>query len=188
VGDDIVRPAARRKVTFTMDKSLLRTTHAASAAALSSQFTLAIADQRVGGHKGDMTAPEASTAKGVQALQHIRLIPADGTSGRVYVVGNANKTDERAELRTLEYVDRVSVERWDEKTGFDPEAYEKFLDKAEEVLGTFGLKVTRVAMEQASRRPLSPSTPPWIFIAIAALLLLAGLVAGYALARSGGPH
>src|ERR1700689_5442784 len=113
-----------------MDKSLLRTQFAARAATLADQFALALAGHRVGQHRGEMTTPEASTAGGVQSLQHIRLVPANG-NGRIYVVGNANRLAAAAELRTLEYVDSVSLERFDERTGFDPESYRAFLAAAQ---------------------------------------------------------
>ena len=145
-----------------MDKRLLRTEFAARAATLADQFQHAVEDYPVAQHRGQMTAPEASTAGGVQSLQHIRLVPPEG-GGRIYVVGNANRRARTAELRTLEYVDLVSLERFDERTGLDPAAYTAFLDVAQQFLEMFGLTVTRVGLPtgSTSRHPrLSPERQP----------------------------
>jgi hypothetical protein len=164
-----------------MDKSLLRTQYAARAATLADQFALALAVHRVGQHRGEMTAPEASTAGGVQSLQHIRLVPVNG-NGRIYVVGNANRTAAAAELRTLDYVDTVSLERFDERTGFDPDAYLAFLGAAQKFLEAFGLSVTRLSIPDriSSLRPPPPrqGTSPAVLALLGLLLLVGGIALG----------
>jgi hypothetical protein len=126
---------------MTTDPRLQRTKFAARAATLAEQFRNAVEDHPVGTYRGEMTSPEGSTGGGVQALQHIRLVPVDGR-GRTYVVGNANRAERRAELRTLEYVDRVSIERFRAPTGLDPAAYAAFVGAASQFLEMFGLDVT----------------------------------------------
>jgi hypothetical protein len=164
-----------------MDKRLLRTQYAARAATLADQFQLALAGHRVGQHAGEMTAPEASTAGGVQSLQHIRLVPA-APNGRIYVVGNASRTAAAAELRTLDYVDSVSLERFDERTGFDPEAYQTFLNAAQKFLEGFGLAVTRVSVPERlpSLRPpkRTPGTSPALLVVLSLVLVAAGIGIG----------
>ncbi len=126
-----------------MDPRIQRTAYAAQAATLADQFGDALADCRVGAHRAEMTAPEASTAGGIQALQHIRLVPPfHDTKGHTYVVGNANRIGRVAELRSLDYIDKVSLERFGERTGFDPGQYGTFLAAATEFLENFGLTVT----------------------------------------------
>jgi hypothetical protein len=123
-----------------MDPRLQRTKFAARAATLADQFRSAVEGYPVGPYRGEMTSPEASTGGGVQALQHIRLV-AQGGAGRTYVVGNANRAERKAELRSLEYVDRVSVERFRTPTDLDPAAYAAFVDAAAQFLEMFGLNV-----------------------------------------------
>jgi hypothetical protein len=123
-----------------MDPRLQRTKFAARAATLADQFRSAVEDYPVGPYRGEMTSPEASTGGGVQALQHIRLVSRDG-QGRTYVVGNANRAERKAELRSFEYVDRVSMERFRTPTDLDPAAYGAFVDAAAQFLEMFGLNV-----------------------------------------------
>jgi hypothetical protein len=169
-----------------MDNKLLRTQYAARAATLADQFKGAAADCPVGQHKGEMTVPQASTGGGVQSLQHIRLVPPDG-KGRTHVVGNANRIARVAELRTLEYVDSVSLARFDELTGFDPGDYKRFLDVAQQFLEMFGLTVTRVATAPpaASMRPGPPSagTSRGLLVFLAVLLVIGGVGLGLIAAR-----
>jgi hypothetical protein len=123
---------------------------------------VALASYRVGAHHAEMTAPEASTGGGVQALQHIRLVPpANDKSSHTFVVGNANRIGRVAELRSLEYIDRVSLERFGERTGFDAGQYATFITAATQFLESFGLTVTH-ATRAVSLRPagMSPAEKP----------------------------
>jgi hypothetical protein len=141
-----------------MDPRIHRTQFAAQAASLADQFQLALVGYRVGAHRAEMTAPEASTAGGVQALQHIRLVPPpNDKGGHVYVVGNANRIGRVAELRSLEYIDRVSLERFGERSGFDPGQYAAFIAAAAQFLENFGLTVSH-ATRAVSLRPAAPTT------------------------------
>ena len=120
-----------------------------------------------------MTAPEASTGGGVQALQHIRLVRV-GAQGPTYVIGNANRILRVAELRTLDYVDQVSLERFGARTGLDPADYATAIAAAARFLEQFGLRVTHAtralslrpgaARERARPRGFSP-------LAVAVILL-----------------
>ena len=59
----------------------------------------------------ELSAPDGpSTAGGKQALQHIRLIPADG--GAAIVVGSANTTRFTAEIRTFENIAELYGQRY----------------------------------------------------------------------------
>jgi hypothetical protein len=158
-----------------MDPRLLRTKYAAQAATLAEQFRVAVQAFPVGLHQGEMTAPEGSTGGGVRALQHIRLVPMEG-GGRTFVVGNANRAERVAELRSLDYVDRVSIERFGEPTGFDPHAYQAFIARAAQFLDLFGLTVTHSTHAEASRRP-APASGLSVLAVFALIMWSLGLLA-----------
>jgi hypothetical protein len=167
------------------DPRLERTQFASRAATLAEQFRNAVADCPVGSHLGEMTAPEASTGGGVQALQHIRLVPSRG-QGRAYVVGKANRGERMAELRSLAYVDRVSMERFGRPTGFDPGEYEQFLAAAGQFLEMFGLTVTLVnvpADDPSSRGGVTLTVGG--FMAWSVFVLVIGGVVGVLATRLG---
>ena len=59
-----------------------------------------------------MSAPDGpSTAGGKQALQHIRLVPADG-GGSAIVIGTADTVRHSAEIRTYEHVAELYAQRF----------------------------------------------------------------------------
>jgi hypothetical protein len=90
----------------------------------------------------DLTPPEESTGGGVRARQHMRL---STKSGQVVVVGSANAAAATAELRTLGCVLEISKERFGSELPIPPPEYMKFLDRATDVLRTFGMKVSVVS-------------------------------------------
>jgi len=167
-----------------MDPRLKRTAFAAHAATLADEFEGALMGHTVGAHRLEMTAPEGSTGGGVQALQHIRLVPGDeappGT--RTYVVGNANRATKMAELRPLDYVDQVSLQRFGERTGFDEAQYGACMAEAARFLSTWGLTVTRVAAPPAAGGPKKkPGVSRLVLVAIiiwTVAILGVGLVVG----------
>ena len=168
---------------MTEDPRLQRTQFAARAATLASQFQNAVEEYRVGVHKGQMTAPEESTGGGVLALQHIRLVPMNGR-GRSYVVGNANRADRVAELRSLAYVDRLSQDRFGERTGLDPAEYAHFLAGAGQFLEMFGLAVTLVNVPAEGPEPEGWVGPTFGgFVAWSVLVLAIGMMLGVLAAR-----
>jgi hypothetical protein len=171
-----------------MDLRLLRTQFAAQAASFAETFRSAVEDFPVGEHRGEMTAPEASTGGGVQALQHIRLVPPAG-HGRTYVVGNANPAQKMAELRSLAYVDGVSIVRFGEPSGLDRQAYAAFTDRAAQFLEMLDFTVIHAAHPPPTRSS-QPNTGPssvivFAFIVWSLALLAVGMVLGV-LARQHG--
>jgi hypothetical protein len=142
-----------------MDPRLARTQYAAQAASLADQFTLAMQKYAVSGHRVEMTAPETSTAGGVQSLQHIRLVPPPSQAGgRSCVIGNANRATKTAEIRTLDYLDQVSLDRFGERTGFDPGQYAALVAATGQFLEMFGLRVVH-ASHAVSLRPPPAQVP-----------------------------
>jgi hypothetical protein len=98
---------------------------------------------RVGPHGNapDLTAPEGpSTGGGVQAMQHVRLVPPQPTLPTL-VVGHANQRDGDAELRTWEHVDAICRDRFKQGAPIDASQYELFLQSAQGFLSACGLRV-----------------------------------------------
>jgi len=57
-------------------------------------------------------------------------------------VGHLNQREGTAELRTLEYVDAISRERFKQGAPLDPGQYSQFLTSAQGFLAACGLRVT----------------------------------------------
>ncbi len=179
-----------------IDPRLQRTKFAAHAATLAEQFEGALMGRTVGAHRLEMTAPEGSTGGGVQALQHIRLVPGEEAppGAKTYVVGNANRTTKTAELRSLEYVDQVSSQRFGERTGFDAVQYRDCMTEAARFLTAWGMVVTQLTSPPAGaltapkkRAGMSRSALVVLLVWSVAVLAI-GLVVGVLATRGhGGP-
>jgi hypothetical protein len=179
-----------------MDKSTpLRTQFSIKASALADSYRSTVGRLRVGphGYSPDMTAPEGqSTGGGVQAMQHLRLLPPEASMPTL-LVGHANQRDGNAELRTWEHVDALCRERFKQGAPLDPAQYEQFLQSAQGFLAACGLKVSVAPTpeEMIARRAgdadqaIEPGTGTgrrrWGLIAIVGALSLAVAVAGWML-------
>jgi hypothetical protein len=127
-----------------MDRSALRTQFSIQASTLADSYRSTVGRLRVGPHDyaPDMTAPDGqSTGGGVQALQHLRLVPTQGNLPTL-LVGHANQRDGAAELRTWEHVDAICRERFKQRAPLDPAQYQQFLQSAEGFLAACGLRVS----------------------------------------------
>jgi hypothetical protein len=157
-----------------VDPRLLRTQFAAQAASFADMFRAAVSDYPVGPYRGEMTSPEASTGGGVQSLQHIRLVPFQ-VQGPTFVVGNANPPARTAEVRTLGYVDAVSITRFGQPSGLHPAAYQAFLTRAMEFFEISGFRVNLAS--QPPNLPLQPqrqrSPLVWVAVIVWSLALVA---------------
>jgi hypothetical protein len=123
---------------------MLQTQFSVQATDLAETFRTTVGRVKVGPHgfAPDMTAPDGpSTGGGVQAMQHLRLLPPQANMPTL-VVGHLNQRDGTAELRTLEYVDAISRERFKQGAPLDPGQYAQFLQSAQAFLGACGLQVT----------------------------------------------
>src|ERR1700690_3526385 len=101
---------------------MLQTQYSVRATDLAESFRSTIGRLRLGphGYTPDMTAPEGpSTGGGVQAMQHLRLLPPHPNMPTL-VVGHLNQREGTAELRTLEDVDAVHRERFGRGAALDP--------------------------------------------------------------------
>ena len=161
-------------------KSELRTKYANEASALAEAFEAKLGEMRVGGYRPELTAPDVqSTAGGVQATQHVRLVPEQGSSNAAVVIGSANAKDAIAELRTYEYAEHLHRQRFKADLPFERAEYETFLARAQAFFEGQKLGTTRVGI---------PSVPPPALpsrsrtIAIVVLLILSAAIAVYVLA------
>lgn len=118
-------------------KGRILTQYSAHANTIADTVRAAFAKTKVGDHTVEMTAPEGSTKGGIEALQHVTLKPP---AGMVLVVGTVNAGEKRAELRSYSHVARVNEERFKKPLPFDEPSYAVFLEKAEAVLGAFGIE------------------------------------------------
>jgi hypothetical protein len=125
------------------NKRMLQTQFSVRATDLAESFRSTVGRLRVGPHGfvPDMTAPEGpSTGGGVQAMQHLRLIPPQPNMPTL-VIGHLNQREGTAELRTLEYVDAICRERFRQGAPLDPGQYAGFLQSAQGFLTACGMRV-----------------------------------------------
>src|SRR5579863_4476470 len=112
-----------------MPRPPLQTQYALQATDLAESFQKTVGQMRIGphGYVPDLTTPEGpSTGGGVQALQHVRLLPPHASLPSL-VVGHANQRDGTAALRTWEHVDAICLERFGQGAPLDPSQYQQFL-------------------------------------------------------------
>src|SRR5580704_14789799 len=123
---------------------MLQTQFSVRASDLAETFRHSLGRIRVGphGYSPDLTSPEGpSTGGGVQAMQHVRLVPPQPTMPTL-VVGHVNPRDGTAELRTLHYVDTMCRERFKQGAPLDPAQYATFVNAAQAFLGACGIRVS----------------------------------------------
>ncbi|HTQ42623.1 MAG TPA: hypothetical protein VMI75_07670 [Polyangiaceae bacterium] len=127
-----------------MDKKMLQTQFSVQATDLAESFRSTVGRLRVGpyAYAPDMTAPEGpSTGGGVQALQHLRLVPPQSNMPTL-VVGHVNPRERTAQLRTLEHVDAICRERFKLGAPLDAAQYQTFLQSTQGFLAACGMRVT----------------------------------------------
>ena len=129
-----------------MQRSALRTQFSIQASTLADSYRSTVGRLRVAphGYSPDMTAPEGqSTGGGVQAMQHLRLVPGEPGLPTL-VVGHANHAEEKAELRTYEHLDAVHRQRFKKPLDLDRTQYDDFLRLAKQLLDVLHLRTTIV--------------------------------------------
>jgi hypothetical protein len=125
------------------NRRMLQTQFSVQANDFADTFRTTIGRLRVGpyGYAPDVTAPEGpSTGGGVQAMQHLRLVPPQPNLPTI-VVGHVNGRDRSAELRTLDHVDAICRERFKQGAPLDPQQYAQFLQQAQGFLAACGMQV-----------------------------------------------
>jgi hypothetical protein len=163
---------------------------------LADRFQLRMAGLKIpqGDYLPGMTAPDGpSTGGGVQALQHIRLVPrAQGMSP--LLVGTANAKAGVAELRVYDLVQAQHQQRFKQPAPLDRAAYESFLKAASDFFAE--AKLTPMLVTQSADTaavatsipaPAMPSSASsrvaGIVLLVMAVLALAGMAAWYVLLR-----
>jgi hypothetical protein len=124
-----------------------QTAQAAKSAHLKTTFDSAVKEMFTD-YNVDLTAPEETTGGGVRARQHIRLVANDGRS---LVIGSANAAEGTAELRTLGCTLEISKQRFGVELPIPSPEYMKFLERATDCLGVFGMKVSVISTVSAAR-------------------------------------
>jgi hypothetical protein len=125
-------------------RAALQTFHALKASDMAAAFNDALRRVRLqpGDYRVELTTPEGpSTGGGVQAMQHIRLVPRQAGLPTL-VAGHANHAEERAELRTYEHLDAVNRQRFKKPLAIDPGQYADFLRLSKQILEVLRLKTT----------------------------------------------
>ena len=152
------------------------TQYASHANMIADTFRAAFTKTKVGSHAVEMTAPTDSTKGGLLALQHVTLKPE---TGMALVVGTVNAGEKRAELRSFAHVSKVNEARFKRPLPFDQAAYDAFLEKAEGVLGAFGIDTqvtdaprdTAPSFSDARTADDAKPVPRALLLAIVAVLL-----------------
>ncbi len=125
------------------NKKMLQTQFSVRATDLAESFRSTVGRLRLGpyGYVPDMTSPEGpSTGGGVQAMQHLRLMPPQANMPTL-VIGHLNQRDGTAELRTIDHVDAICRDRFKQGAPLDPGQYAQFLQTAQGFLAACGLRV-----------------------------------------------
>jgi hypothetical protein len=123
----------------------------------------------------DLTAPVGpSTAGGKQALQHIRLVPVDGSAA--IVIGSVSQPENTAEIRTFRHLAEIHARRFKgARVPIDVNAYRELnrVMHAFFVQQGFAVVLVDVTDAPASTYPPSmqgggaPSQTPWIIAGMA---------------------
>lgn len=174
-------------------RASLQTQHALQASELASAINDALKKARIapGDYAPELTAPQGpSTAGGVQAMQHLRLVA--GQAGHpTLVVGHANHAEGKAELRSYEYVDAAHRQRFHRPLGLDRRGYDDFLGLAKQMFGALGLQTAIVGPPpdlhmdtEPTRGPLLRARKVAIAGAVAVLAAAVLLLAWVALFRA----
>jgi hypothetical protein len=160
----------------TKPRAALQTYHAIQASDLAAAFNDALKRVRIvpGDYIVELTAPEGpSTGGGVQALQHIRIVPRQPGHATI-VVGHANHAEEWAELRTYEHLDSVYRQRFKRPLAIDRGQYEDFVQLAKQILEALHLETAIVGPPPEEAPP--PSRSKWMIAwGFAIAVALAGL-------------
>ena len=170
-------------------RAALQTYHAIQATDLAAAMNEALKKVRIapGDYAPDLMAPQGpSTAGGVQAMQHLRLVPAQPDQPTL-VVGHANHAEGKAELRTYEYVDALHRQRFDRPLALDRAAYDAFLDFAKQLFVALHLETTVVGppvdLAEAAPTPGSRRLTAMAIVGVVAVVL--ATLAAWAMLRRG---
>jgi hypothetical protein len=187
-----LRGATLEWLNQSKPRAALQTFHALQATDLASAFNDALRRLRIqpGDYAAELTAPEGpSTAGGVQAMQHLRLISSQ-PGAPTLVVGHANHAEGRAELRTFEHLDAVHRQRFRRPLTIDRTQYDDFVRFAKQLLEALHLETALVGPpldleldDEAGSASSTGSAGRWIFALLVGVVILAA--AGFGAWRLG---
>jgi hypothetical protein len=156
------------------------TAYAMQALGFADMFNIKVGDQKVDGHRVELSAPEGqSTGGGKQSLQHVRLV---SPSGAVVVAGAASPVDKSAEIRTYEYLVELHAQRFKgSRLELDRAQYQALVGRMQAFFAGQGLRVVmldapRPITGPTARMPkpgMSPALIVGIFVAVAAVIAAA---------------
>jgi len=147
---------------MTKGRQALQTFHAIQASDLASAFNDAMKRTALapGEYVPELTAPEGpSTGGGVQAMQHLRLVPRMAGFPTL-VVGHANHAEGKAELRSYEHLAAIHAHRYKRPLALDREAYDQFLPLAQGFLEALRLETSIAGPPPDLGEPEAPSEVP----------------------------
>jgi translation initiation factor IF-2 len=129
-----------------------------------------------GDYRVELTTPEGpSTAGGVQARQHLRLVPRR-KGYAVVVAGYVDPVTSTAEIRTFEHVAVLHEIRFSRPLEITLEEYDDFLRKTDVVLNLARVRGRRVGPPPdalAHRRAMGKISTPMLVIFLLVILLAA---------------
>jgi hypothetical protein len=144
-------------------RASLQTFHALQATDLAAAINDALKKVRVGpgDYRVELTVPEGpSTSGGVQAMQHVRLVPPAGSGPPppTLVVGHANHSAGNAELRTFDHVDAIHRRRFGRPLAIDRTEYGDFIALARQLFVALHLETTVVGPPAEPEENAGPAT------------------------------
>jgi hypothetical protein len=166
--------------------------HALKASDLAAAMNDALKKVRIapGDYAPQLTAPDGpSTAGGVQAMQHLRLVPAQPALPTI-VVGHANHAAGTAELRTYDHVDALHRQRFQRSLVLDRVQYDLFLGFAKQLFDALHLQTAVVGVpadlvQEAPPEPARRAMSRVTLGAVVAAVLIAAAIAMWAVLARG---
>lgn len=155
---------------------------AAQAVSFAELFKVVFADGLSGpvSYRVELSEPDGpSTAGGKLALQHVKLIPADG--GPTLVIGSANTVDKTAELRTYSYIAGQHAQRFKGASlPIDPARFGDLIASLKTFFVDRGMTVTVLeSLPVTAPEPIveeRASVVPWIIPAAAVLAVIGAVI------------
>lgn len=145
------------------NRNMFRTMVSMQAHDYASAFAASVGKMRLApaDYAPELTAPDGvSTGGGVQALQHIRLVPQKQGFSPL-LIGHAHPVDKTAELRSFEYVDLAHQQRFKQPVQLDREQYQQFLQAARNFLEVLQVTVVHAGPPaDLYVKPMSVRPPP----------------------------
>lgn len=120
--------------------------------------------------RSEITSPDGpSTGGGVQAMQHVMLIPVQG--GAPLVVGHANKADQTAQIRSYDHVASHFRSRFKADVPFARNDYEAYMAQVWRFLQSQDLAVTTEPFKPPPAAPPTQARGPGLMVVVAIVVI-----------------